>query len=272
MAPGNPVAAAGNLLPRIASSIVLIAIAALGAWRGGLATAVVVTAVAVIAHLEWTAITEGAQRAAIGFTTLVGIVMLIGGLGYLAVAGGIAVAAAVAAGITGPRPWRPVGIVYVSAFGLSLLALRASDHGLAAIALLFAVVWATDIGAYFAGRGLGGPKLWPAVSPKKTWSGAAGGLGAALIAGVATAGVIAIPIVPALVVVIVALSIAGQSGDLFESSIKRHFGAKDAGKLIPGHGGMMDRVDGLVFAGAVAVLIGFLHSGGTDAAKGLITW
>ncbi|MEQ8695283.1 MAG: phosphatidate cytidylyltransferase, partial [Bauldia litoralis] len=164
------------------------------------------------------------------------------------------------------------GVFYAAVFGLALLILREGDLGLAAIAFVFAVVWATDIGAYFAGRAIGGPKLWPAVSPKKTWAGAIGGLVAAVIAGLATAAVVGLPLAGALVIVIVVMSVAGQAGDFFESFIKRRFGVKDSGTIIPGHGGMMDRVDGLVFAAAVAVLIGFLHSGATDVARGLISW
>lgn len=261
-----------DLLPRVASAIVLAAIAILGAWLGGIATAILVAVAAGIVHLEWTGVTEGSQRAALPFSVLIAVVMLVAGIGEVEIAAGIAVAAAVAAGVTGPRPWRPAGVVYAAVFGLALLILREGDLGLAAIAFVFAVVWATDIGAYFAGRAIGGPKLWPVVSPKKTWAGAIGGLVAAVIAGLATAAVVGLPLAGALVVVIVVMSVAGQAGDLFESFIKRRFGVKDSGTIIPGHGGMMDRVDGLVFAAAVAVLIGFLHSGATDVARGLISW
>ena len=143
---------------------------------------------------------------------------------------------------------------------------------MAAIAFVFATVWATDIGAYFAGRAIGGPKLWPAVSPKKTWAGAIGGLAAALVAAIATARVIDVPVVPALLVAATAISVAGQFGDLFESYIKRRFGVKDSGSIIPGHGGLMDRVDALTVGGSVAAVIGLIHSAGSDAARGLIWW
>ena len=261
-----------DLLPRFASAIVLGAIAVVGAWLGGIATAILVAAAAALVHLEWTGVTEGSQRASPVNTAVIAAAMLIAGAGYVGIAAAVALVAAGVAIATGPRPWRAAGVAYASVFGLSLLVLRAADDGLAAIAFLFAAVWATDIGAYFAGRAIGGPKLWPAVSPKKTWAGAIGGVVSAILAGLATAAVADVPLVPILVVVIVALSIAGQCGDLFESFVKRHFGAKDAGTIIPGHGGMMDRVDGLVFAGAVAVSIGFLHSGGSEIARGLIWW
>jgi len=262
----------GDLLRRVASSIALIAIAAIGAWWGGLATAVVVAVAAVVVHLEWTGVTEGRLSAALGFTAGIGVAVVIAGTRYFEGSLAVAGVAAVGAAITGPRPWRAAGVVYVSAFGLSLVGLRESDDGLGAIAFLLAVVAATDIGAYFAGRGFGGPKLWPAVSPNKTWAGALGGLAAAIAAGIAVVALLGGPVIPMLVGVIVVLSVASQCGDLFESFVKRRFGAKDAGNIIPGHGGLMDRVDGLVFAATVAVFIGFLHSGGTDAARGLVWW
>ncbi|MCB1486134.1 MAG: phosphatidate cytidylyltransferase [Bauldia sp.] len=261
-----------DLAPRIASAIVLGTVAVLAAWWGGIAMAVLVTLAAAIVHLEWTGITEGSQPAAIAFTGCVAVTVFVAGIGHIEVAAIVGCLLAVIAVVAGPRPWRPAGVVYASAFGLSLLALRDSADGLAAIGFLFAVVWGTDIGAYFAGRAIGGPKLWPAVSPKKTWSGAIGGLCTAVVAGLAVAWGVGVPVGLALVVVALVLSIAGQFGDLFESFVKRHFGVKDSGSIIPGHGGLMDRVDALIFAGVVAVLTGMIHSGGTDAARGLIRW
>jgi phosphatidate cytidylyltransferase len=158
-------------------------------------------------------------------------------------------------------------------FGLSLLFLRDSpDHGLEAIAILVVVVAATDIGAFVAGRAIGGPKLWPAVSPKKTWAGAIGGLAAGVVGGVVTASLFDLEIGTALIAVIVVLSVSSQFGDLFESWVKRRFGAKDSGTLVPGHGGLMDRVDGLVFAAVVAVMIGIGHNGLGNPAQGLVVW
>ncbi|MCP4380445.1 MAG: phosphatidate cytidylyltransferase [Hyphomicrobiales bacterium] len=255
---------------RFVSSIVLLIVAGVGAWWGGIATAVVVAAVVAIVHAEWTGVTEGSAPRLNYVTIILALAMITAGIWHVGVA--LAVGALILTVATGPRPWRPAGVVYVASFGLSLLALRASDAGLEAIALLFAVVWATDIGAYFIGRSLGGPKLWPALSPNKTWSGAIGGLVVSLVTGSAVATVIGAPLTLPLAVVMAALSIAGQAGDLFESFVKRRFGTKDAGSIIPGHGGMMDRVDGLVFASVAAVLIGFIHSGATDLAGGLIWW
>jgi phosphatidate cytidylyltransferase len=131
--------------------------------------------------------------------------------------------------------------------------------GIAAILWMFAVVWFTDIAAYFTGRALGGPKLWPAVSPKKTWSGFLGGLAAATLAGAAVAVVASrfgwnAPVSIGVVILVSAVaSVLSQLGDLGESALKRRFGAKDSGRLIPGHGGVLDRLDGFW---AVAALMG----------------
>ena len=125
---------------------------------------------------------------------------------------------------------------------------RTSATASLALIFLFAVVWATDIAAYFVGRAVGGPKLMPRVSPNKTWSGAIGGTFAAIAAALAIAHQAALSSLFAIATLAVVLSALAQAGDLFESFLKRRFGAKDSGHLIPGHGGLMDRLDGFVAA------------------------
>jgi phosphatidate cytidylyltransferase len=144
--------------------------------------------------------------------------------------------------------------------------------GFAAMLFVFAIVWVTDIAAYFAGRAIGGPKLWPAVSPKKTWSGAIGGTLGGIAAGLLVAKMAGLVVAPMLVLVALGLSIVAQAGDLLESAIKRHFGAKDASQLIPGHGGLMDRLDGFLTAAAAAVMVGLLRGGLEGPARGLLVW
>lgn len=262
-----------DIVPRIVSSIVLIAIAVVAAWVGGLVAALVVGAIAAVVHAEWAGVTEGSSGPALIFTAGIVAALLVFGLGYATIALALCAILLAAAAIVGPRPWRPLGVLYAAVLGFSLLILRASpDFGIAAIAIVVAVTAATDIGAFVAGRAIGGPKLWPAVSPNKTWAGAIGGLLAGIAVGAMTAGLLGIGFNIELVAIFVILSVSSQCGDLFESHIKRRFGAKDSGRLVPGHGGMMDRVDGLVFASAIAVLIGIGHNGLGNPAQGLVVW
>jgi len=172
-----------------------------------------------------------------------------------------------------PAGWAAGGIVYAGVALLAPALLRAdSQWGFVALIFLFAIVWATDIVAYLVGRLVGGPLLWPAVSPKKTWSGAVGGLVGGFAAGTAVA-YASVGMAPAVAVALASvLSIVAQGGDLFESAVKRRFGAKDASSLIPGHGGLMDRLDGFLVAALVAVLIGSLHQGMATPARGLLVW
>ena len=156
--------------------------------------------------------------------------------------------------------------------GAAVLVLRAdAQHGALAVLWLLAVVWSTDIAAYFCGRLIGGPKLWPSVSPNKTWSGSIGGALFGTIAGLVTLHLAGVPLGwPAAPVALMA-SIVSQGGDLFESSMKRRFGVKDSGHLIPGHGGLMDRLDGFIAAAAFALVVGLLRDPATPAA-GLLVW
>ncbi len=152
-----------------------------------------------------------------------------------------------------PVIWGAGGVVYAGMALVGPALLRADPQlGFVALLFLFAIVWATDIFAYLVGRLMGGPLLWPGVSPKKTWSGAIGGLAGGVAAGTGVA-YASIGMAPALAGgLALVLSIVAQGGDLFESAVKRRFGAKDASSLIPGHGGLMDRLDGFIVAALVA--------------------
>ncbi|MGL4241831.1 MAG: phosphatidate cytidylyltransferase, partial [Beijerinckiaceae bacterium] len=135
-----------------------------------------------------------------------------------------------------------------------------------------AVVWGTDTCAYFTGRTLGGPKLWPAVSPKKTWSGAIGGLVGGAALGLIVLSAAGIGLKWQHVALSLAFSVATQAGDLFESALKRRYDVKDAGSIIPGHGGVMDRLDGFIFAAALAAVVGVARGGLSNAPQGLTAW
>jgi phosphatidate cytidylyltransferase len=169
--------------------------------------------------------------------------------------------------------WIIAGIGYAGVMLAAPMVLRHdAEFGFLAMVLLFAIVWTTDILGYFAGRAFGGPKLLPAVSPKKTWSGAIVGTLAAMIVAVVVAAFFGTFNSAALAIIALVLSVVGQLGDLLESWIKRQFGAKDASQLIPGHGGVMDRLDGFWAAAFVGCLIGVLRGGFDGAARGLLVW
>jgi phosphatidate cytidylyltransferase len=169
--------------------------------------------------------------------------------------------------------WSGAGVLYAGVLLLAPALLRGDpEWGLTALLFLFANVWATDIFAYFCGRAVGGPLLWPTVSPRKTWSGAAGGLVGGVAASVAVAYASGIGRLGIVGVMALVLSVLAQAGDLFESAVKRRFGAKDASHLIPGHGGLMDRLDGFLVAALAALLIGMIRYGTAAPARGLLIW
>ncbi len=171
------------------------------------------------------------------------------------------------------RDWAAGGVIYAGIIGLAPVLLRAeAGLGLVAILLVFAVVWSTDVVAYFVGRAVGGPKLWPRVSPKKTWSGALGGIAGAIAAALSVAHLAGLANWRWIATVALILSVVSQLGDLFESAMKRRFDAKDSGALIPGHGGLMDRLDGFVVAVLLATVIGLVRGGGDRIASGLLVW
>jgi phosphatidate cytidylyltransferase len=142
----------------------------------------------------------------------------------------------------------------------------------AAILWIFLIVWSADSLAYFAGRVIGGPKLAPLISPKKTWAGLAGAVAGSALISIIFSCVYQLNDMWALAIVAGLLAIVGQAGDLFESSLKRFHGVKDAGGLIPGHGGVIDRVDGLIAVAIAAALIGIFRGEAANAAQGLLHW
>jgi len=262
-----------DLVVRTGSAAVLLTIALGAAYLGGFAAGAVAAVFAFLVLLEWGAITGRTLVQTMPFAATVAVAVAVTGLGMAAIACSVVVLAAIAAAIRSRDVWLPGGVIYAALLGIGLVALRlAPELGLPALIFLLAVVWATDSAAFFAGRTIGGPKLAPKISPKKTLAGAAGGLLAALAAGVAAARLSDVPVTFGLICVAFTLSVFCQLGDLFESWVKRRFGAKDSGSIIPGHGGVMDRVDGLTFAGAAAVVIGAAHQGFGSLGRGLLIW
>jgi phosphatidate cytidylyltransferase len=265
---------------RILSGIVLAVVVLAATWLGGFAFRLLASAIGLLVYYEWSTITrlpETDFRAnAFGWLS-VGIIALLIVFGIDEFALPVLIAATLvgivyAFALKGSG-WLAGGIVYSGLTAISLAAIRGDTaNGFAAMIFIFAVVWATDILAYFIGRAIGGPKLAPPISPGKTWSGAIGGALSAIVAGTLVH-MIFFPLnglwIPMIALV---LSVFSQVGDLFESFIKRRFGVKDSSRLIPGHGGVMDRVDGLVFACFAAFLIALgdaLVSGAANAPAGV---
>jgi phosphatidate cytidylyltransferase len=210
---------------------------------------------------EWVRISGGLALGAAGLAMPAIILLAAGlaGLGLPWLGGGLLLPGALLLWrLAGALPHRflALGVVYLGLFGVAFITLRLDpEAGRANVFFLMLLVWASDSAAYIAGRALGGPKLWPAISPGKTWSGALGGLLGAMLVG-ALAAILVAPAAAPLWAALVAgaLGVVSQAGDLLESGIKRRFGVKDSSHLIPGHGGLLDRLDGFLAAAPVAVV------------------
>lgn len=262
-----------DLKLRVLSAAVLAPLALACIWLGGNAFAGMVAVIAAGLAFEWLGLCRQrhALNAVLVFAALpiaVAVAAWVGtwpAIAVLAVAGCAGIA--VAGGVSRHRPLA-FGIPYLGAGAVALVWLRQpGGSGGVNVMVLLLIVWASDIGAYVAGRAIGGPKLAPAISPGKTWSGAVGGLIAAAATGLAASAVLshgAPSWRPAgFAVVIGAIS---QMGDLFESLVKRHFGVKDSGNLIPGHGGLLDRLDAVLTAAPAAALLALILG------RGVILW
>lgn len=251
---------------RIVSAVILAAIAIAALGIGGWVFALSIIALAAIGLWEWTGICGAAKplwlRAGLVAALAFGLAMThignhIWALALLAGAAALALTIACARRAYG---WAALGIVYVAIPSVALIAFRQEGmEGLLIIIFVALTVWATDIAAYFGGRSIGGPKLWPLVSPKKTWSGAASGLTGAIVVAVVFTVIVGTGSWLAAVVLAILLSVGAQAGDLAESAFKRRFGVKDSGTIIPGHGGVLDRLDGLYVALALAWLLAIMN-------------
>ena len=270
-----------NLQLRVISSIVLIVVVLAVTFLGGVVFRLLSALIAAVMFYEWCAISRPATapRHQLVAAVLLAVVLLALVLGYSAAGVLVLLVLSVVASLLDSRiagqgreqgSWAPAGLAYAGLSGLSLALLRDGDQpGLTAILFLFAVVWATDIFAYFVGRSLGGPKLAPSISPGKTQSCALGGTVGGVLAGIALAAYAGLGNLPLLALVALLLSIVSQIGDLFESWVKRRHGVKDSGNIIPGHGGVMDRVDGLVAAAFALYAIGSMLGSADKPAQAL---
>jgi phosphatidate cytidylyltransferase len=247
-----------DLRQRALSAAVLLALAVAGLFSGREAFELMVAVCGAVLAWEWTRLVGDGRFGATGLLVAAGVLASGAaaaltradiGLGLALVAALLVLAFARVSGRDHCR-WLAVGPLYIGIPVVALIWLRGdAQGGLVAILWLMASVWATDTGAYFAGRLIGGAKLAPRLSPNKTWAGLVGAMVAAACVGWAAA--LMVPQGPSATVLAGAgagLAVVAQAGDLLESWIKRHFGAKDSSGLIPGHGGLFDRVDGLLTA------------------------
>lgn len=268
----------GELALRVCSALVLVPIAIGTAYLGGWPFAVFWGLAAMGVLWEWISLVARSDHRTVlmtGGASLALAVALVA-TGHLLAAVIVLAISTLGVAALAPAKWRTwiaAGVPYAGALGVAPVVLRSdSEDGFLAVIFLFAIVWTTDVVAYFSGRAIGGPKLMAQVSPKKTWSGAIGGTLAAVIVAFVLAKMMALSGLFAIAMLAVVLSICAQGGDLFESFLKRRFGAKDSGHLIPGHGGLMDRLDGFITASVVAALIGLLRGGFEAPGRGLLVW
>jgi phosphatidate cytidylyltransferase len=282
-------AGASNLALRVASVAVLAPVVLGATFADGWIFLALCTIGAGGILWEWTALV--AQRAdprilAPGLAALL-LSVVLAGLRWSALAfGAIAIGSVLAAIAVRVRPghdggprtpsrslWAGGGVIYAGAGLLGPALMRGDPQwGLTALLFLFGIVWNTDIFAYLCGRAIGGRLLWPEVSPKKTWSGAAGGLMGGVVAGLAVAYASGVGKLWIVGIMALMFSVLAQVGDLFESAVKRRFGAKDASHLIPGHGGLMDRLDGFLVAAFAALLVAIVRQGTAAPGRGLLIW
>lgn len=275
-----PIAKWGDLGVRTASAAVLIPAVLADVWAGGIWFHLFVALIGILMALEWTNIVhrhDPAQFALHAAGAMCGALLpldvgLSGGASAIAILAAISMALAVKRQPGGPV-WRTLGVFYVSVPPIALVLLREDPtYGIAAIVWIMVMVWAADTLAYFAGRIIGGPKLAPRISPKKTWAGLVGAMAGGGLAGLGMALWLDLQGHWALAVLAALLAVVAQAGDLFKSAMKRTHGVKDSGNLIPGHGGVIDRVDGLIAVATAAAVVGVLRQGVEHAGAGILVW
>ncbi len=261
-----------NLGVRAASAAILIPAAVAAVYFGGWVLLLLAAVSVALLALEWGGMSApGAPtRVAAAVTAAILVALFSAYYGHYRTAWILAGLGSIVAAIVGrsvsERPADTAyGVIYIAPAAISLFWVRAMPHGISWTIMLFAVTWAADIFAFAVGNALKGPKLWPRFSPNKTWSGFFGGLAGAMLAAMVVSRFTDAKLT-FFWAAMVGLSggLATMAGDLWESMLKRRFGVKDSGDLIPGHGGLLDRVDGLMFAIVVVAVARLL------ALRGLI--
>jgi len=253
-----PADRARSLRRRVISAVVLIPLVLAAVYAGSRYFDGVVALFAIVMAWEWVRVCHGGRFAATGLVTMAAVfaailcqLLISFPAALLALALGALLSAL--AGGSARGPWHGLGVLYVGLPSLAVLWIRSDPgSGVATLLWMLVLVWSVDTGAFFVGRAIGGPRLAPSISPSKTWAGLGGGMLAAALVGAVGAQVLGLGTWWPLMTIAAALALVEQGGDLVESAFKRRFGVKDSSNLIPGHGGVLDRVDGLI---AVAVAV-----------------
>ena len=256
-------AGSGQLATRALTGVALIAVALAAVWAGGLAFAALVALAVLLMFAEWCVmhrVPRGLRQAGLAILAVVIALATYGPVtqALLVAVGGALLLGLFARSYMGARAvWLAAGIAYCALPAIALIVLRGGPTGFELTVWTLAIVWATDICAYFAGRAIGGAKLAPAISPNKTWAGLLGGMAGAALVSVLLAKAFggSLPVFRGAIVAGACLAVAAQGGDLFESWMKRRAGVKDSGNLLPGHGGVLDRLDGLVPVAVLSALL-----------------
>lgn len=245
-----------DLAKRSIVGLVLVLGALAAIWFGGAVFWLLCSAVALGMAWEWGGLTRlsRSQTRLVQFSLSVPLAIMspfAAGPDFFAF--GLLVGATAFAVVATRHPLGGLGVLYAGLPALGLVLIRQQQHGMAFALWALALVWACDIGAYFAGRAIGGAKLAPSISPNKTWAGLMGGVLAAAVFGTVMHHSAGLPW--RLTLATPALAVLAQGGDLFESWLKRRVGVKDSGTLLPGHGGLLDRLDGLAPVAPVAAFL-----------------
>jgi phosphatidate cytidylyltransferase len=261
-----------DLRLRILSAAVLAPLALGCIWIGSAPFAALLAVITAGLAYEWLGLCRHRTPGAIALFVALPVTVLVAAADGATLALGLLAAATIAGvgvggGISRGRPLA-FGIPYLGLGGVALVWLRQPPvSGGVNVIVLLLIVWASDIGAYMTGRAIGGPRLAPAISPGKTWSGAVGGLAAAAATGLAASSFLLNgPISWRAMGFAVLIGVVSQIGDLFESRLKRHFGVKDSGHMIPGHGGLLDRLDAVLTAAPTAALLALILG------RGVVLW
>jgi phosphatidate cytidylyltransferase len=257
---------------RTASALVLVPVVLIAVWLGNFWFTGLIVALGMLMATEWVRIAYGNNKAQLLIHEVAAVSLIMGSLKLSLLA--LLILTVLSWFMQRKEKFNIFKLLGVFYIGLPILAFDVlrndAASGFLAVVWCMVIVWSADVMAYFFGRIIGGPKMAPRISPKKTWAGMLGAIAGAALASGAVSYFGQIDVWP-LVLIAAFSAVLEQGGDIFESAFKRHFGVKDSGRLIPGHGGVLDRVDGLIAVVTIAAILGFIHNS-PNPATGLLIW